>query len=48
MTGNSMKARLAKIEAVRPDRADRITRIVRTVIDRDGTATGQVIVREVP
>lgn len=48
MTGNSMKARLAKIEAIRPDRADRITRIVRTVIDRDGTPTGQVIVRELP
>ncbi|WP_242120539.1 hypothetical protein [Sphingomonas lacusdianchii] len=48
MTGNSMKARLAKIEAIRPDRADRITGIVRTVIDRDGTLTSQVIVRELP
>ncbi|WP_157092741.1 MULTISPECIES: hypothetical protein [Sphingomonas] len=48
MTGNTMKARIARIEAVRPNSADRITRIVRTVINPDGTPTGEVIVRAVP
>ena len=48
MTGNTMKARIAKIEAVRPDRRDRITRIVRTVINPDGSPTGEVILRAVP
>lgn len=48
MTGNTMKARIARIEAVRPDRRDRVSRIVRTVINPDGTPTGEVIVRAVP
>lgn len=51
MIGNSIKARIAKIEATRPASANHITRIERVIVmpgAKGPVPTGEVIVREVP
>jgi hypothetical protein len=48
MTTSTIKARISKIEAVRPERANHITRIRRLIIDPTGKPTGEIVERDLP